>query len=220
MTSSLWTTRRSVTNCLLAGAFALALAGALVGCASGGGYGTAAATRGAARKVDNGASELRFVTTKNSNVAKTQKFTRLDGAIAPGGAVSLVVDLSSVETQVPVRNERMQSLLFEFARFPNAEFKASVDMKQLDGLALGDSLDLDVPGKLTLHSVSKDITGALRVVRLENDRLLISTRAPVLISASEHDLTGGIEQLRVLMGLPNIIGTVPVTFSVVYLPQT
>ncbi len=199
-------------NGLLVGVFAIALTGAVVGCSGG-------PKPSPAWKVDNGASELRFVTTKNTNVAETQKFTRLDGGIAPGGAVSLAVDLASVETQVPLRNERMQTLLFEIARFPAATFETSVDLKKVGALATGESLDIDVAGKLGIHGKTRDVTAALRVVRLKNDRLMVSTRSPVLVSASDFDLAGGIEQLRLLMALPNIVGTVPVTFSTVFQPQ-
>jgi polyisoprenoid-binding protein YceI len=213
---------RSFSHGLLAGVFAIALTGAVIGCASGPKPGPAAvaAVTGPAWKVNSGASELRFVTTKNTNVAETQKFTRLDGGIAPGGAVSLAIDLASVETQVPIRNERMQSLLFEIARFPTATFETVVDLKKVGALAPGESLDMDVAGKLGIHGKTQDVTAALRVVRLTNDRLLVSTRSPVLVSASDFDLTGGIEQLRVLMALPNIVGTVPVTFSIVFQTQS
>lgn len=212
----------SFSHGLLAGVFAIALTGAVIGCAPGSKPGTAAvaAATGPAWKVNNGASELRFVTTKNTNVAETQKFTRLDGGIAPGGVVSLAIDLSSVETQVPIRNERMQSMLFEIARFPTATFETAVDLKKVGSLAPGESLDMDVAGKLGIHGKTRDVSASLRVVRLNNDRLMVSTRSPVLVSASDFDLAGGIEKLREIMALPNIVGTVPVTFAIVFQPQS
>ena len=208
------------SNRLLAGVLAAALTGTLIGCSFGPKQAPIAAASGPTWRVNNGASELRFVTTKNTNVAETQKFTRIDGVIAADGGVSLVVDLASVETQVPIRNERMQNLLFEVVRFPTANFETSIDLKKLNALGLGDSLDMELPGKLGMHGKMQDVTASLRVVRLKNDRLLVSTRSPVLVSASDFDLTGGIEQLRVLMGLPNIIGTVPVSFSIVFQTQS
>ena len=208
------------SNRLLAGVLAVASAGTLIGCSFGPKQTPIAAASGPMWRVNNGASELRFVTTKNTNVAETQKFTRLDGGIAPGGAVSLAIDLASVETQVPIRNERMQNLLFEIARFPTANFETVVDLTKVGTLAPGESLDMELPGKLGIHGKKQDVTASLRVVRLKNDRLLVSTRSPVLVSASDFDLTGGIEQLRVLMGLPNIIGTVPVSFSIVFQTQS
>ena len=116
------------SNRLLAGVLAVASAGTLIGCSFGPKQTPIAAASGPMWRVNNGASELRFVTTKNTNVAETQKFTRIDGVIAADGGVSLVVDLASVETQVPIRNERMQNLLFEVVRFPTANFETSIDL--------------------------------------------------------------------------------------------
>jgi polyisoprenoid-binding protein YceI len=163
--------------------------------------------------LDAGASELHFVTTKNTNVAEVQAFKRLDGAVFPDGAVRLTIDLSSVETRIPLRNERLQNMLFEIAKFPVAQFDGEVDMARVRGLEPGASLDLDVAGKLSLHGQVQDAAASLRVVKLRSGHLLVATRAPILVNAAKFDLAPGIEQLRVIMSLPNIVGTVPVDFS-------
>jgi len=43
-----------------------------------------------------------------------------------------------------------------------------------------------------------------------------TTRAPILVNADKYDMASGVEKLREIMGLPNIIGTVPVSFSLVF----
>ena len=75
-----------------------------------------------------------------------------------------------------------------------------------------------------LHRVRIDykdcfLTGpnaSLRVVKLRGDRLLVTTRAPILVNAAKFELGAGIEKLREIMGLPNIVGTVPVNFALVF----
>ena len=166
--------------------------------------------------LDNAASDLRFVTTKNTNVAEVQQFKRLSGELAPGGTVSLTIDLSSVATQIPLRDDRMRTLLFEVAQYPTARFEGKVDMAKVEALDVGGSLDIDVAGKLEIHGKSQDTQAPLRVVRLQGDRLMVGTRAPVLVNAAKYDLAPGLEKLREIMGLPNIIGTVPVNFTLVF----
>jgi polyisoprenoid-binding protein YceI len=166
--------------------------------------------------LDSAASELRFVTIKNTNVAEVQQFKKLSGELAPSGAVKLVIELGSVETQIPLRNERLQTLLFDVAQFPVAQFEGRVDMAQIAAMKPGASLDLDLDGQLSLHGKAQDTKALLRVVRLAGERLQVSTRAPILVSAAPFDLARGIEKLRELMGLPNIIGTVPVSFALTF----
>ena len=166
--------------------------------------------------LDSSASELRFVTTKNTNVAEVQQFKRLTGEVGANGAVKLAIDLASVETQIPLRNERLQTLLFEIARFPAAQFDAVIDMNLISALEPGASLDLDVAGKLNLHGQTQAANASLRVVKLRGDRLLVATRAPILVNAAQYELGAGIEKLREMMGLPNIVGTVPVSFALVF----
>ena len=169
-------------------------------------------------QLNNQASELRFVTTKNTNFSEVQQFKRLTGEVGANGAIKLVIDLASVETLVPLRNERLQTMLFEVARFPSAAFEGKVDMALIGSLAPGGSVDVEVAGQLSIHGQTKPTNAALRVVRLRGDQLLVTTRAPILVSADQFDLTAGIEKLRDIMGLPNIVGTVPVNFALVFQP--
>lgn len=167
-------------------------------------------------RLDNDASELRFVTTKNTNAAEVQRFTKLTGELSESGAARLTIDLASAETGVPIRNERLQTMLFEIAQFPAAQFDAQIDAKQLAALEPGASFDVELAGKLTLHGKTQDTKALLRVVRLRDQRIVVSTRAPILVSAAPFDLSAGIEKLREIMALPNIIGTVPVTFALTF----
>lgn len=167
-------------------------------------------------KLDNDASDLRFVTTKNTNFAEVQQFKKLSGEITPAGAVSFTIDLKSVETQIPIRNERLQNLLFDVDQYPTATWTGQVDMASLATLPPGAVSDVEVDGKLTIRGKTQDTKAALRVVRLSGERLQVTTRAPILVSANQFDLVAGIEKLRELMGLPNIVGTVPVNFALTF----
>ena len=197
---------------------AAAFAAVLLGCSTD--PKPAAAVMPAAYTLNGEASELRFVTTKNTNVAEVQQFKRLSGELSPTGKVKFTIDLASVETLIPLRNERMQGILFEVARFPNAVFEGTLDPALIKGLDVGGSADFDLAGKLSLHGQTQDTSAALRVVRLKGDRLLVSTRSPILVSAAKFELSPGLEKLREMMALPNIVGTVPVSFSLQFQKQS
>jgi polyisoprenoid-binding protein YceI len=216
MKSMSFSTRRPATQA--AALASIALAAGIAACTTDPQAG-ASSMQASAWTINSDASDLRFVTTKNTNVAEVQQFKHLSGQIDPAGKVTLVIDLASVETQIPIRNERLQSTLFEVAKFPTAQFEGNVDMKQVQALEAGASLDVEVAGKLGIHGQTQDANASLRVVRLKGDRLLVTTRAPILVNAAKYDMASGIEKLRELMGLPNIIGTVPVSFALVFQKQ-
>ena len=58
-------------------------------------------------------SQLSFVTVKAEHIAEVHSFSRLEGQIDAAGNARISIDLSSVETGIAIRNERMQSMLFE-----------------------------------------------------------------------------------------------------------
>jgi polyisoprenoid-binding protein YceI len=161
----------------------------------------------------NEASELHFISIKKTSVAEIHRFRKLVGEVDAMGTIRLTIDLASVDTGVPVRDERLQTLLFEVAQFPVALFEGHADTGTLARLEPGMSTDLDVAGKLTLHGHSQEVKAALRVTALTQDRLLVTTRAPILLNADAFGLAAGIEKLREIVGLPSISAAVPVTFS-------
>ena len=167
--------------------------------------------------LDNAASDLSFMSVKNtSQVAELHRFKNLSGGLTSDGKVSLVIDLSSVETGVPIRNERMQAMLFEVANFATARFDGQVDAAAVKALAVGDSKDFEVKGQFALHGKTQEMTTRLRVNKLNGGNVAVNTIAPIVVDARQYDLTSGIDKLREVMGLPVIVYTVPVTFSVVY----
>ena len=71
-------------------------------------------------------------------------------------------------------------------------------------------------GKLSVHKLSVDIETELSVVRLAENRVIVSTKTPMLLSASSLGLAEGVEQLRAIANLPDISLAVPVTFQLLF----
>jgi len=161
-------------------------------------------------------SSLHFISIKKDSIAEVNTFKQLDGSITGGGDFQFSINLSGVETNIPIRNERMNEFLFESAKFPLATGKGKVDMAQVSGLAVGDVQNMMVPVTIELHgkSVKKDVM--LQVAKLNPQKLWVVTAVPFIINTAEFDLTGGVDKLRELAVLPNIAQAVPVSLSLVF----
>ena len=98
--------------------------------------------------LDESHSTVEFVTTKNSAIAETHSFDVLTGAIKADGTVAVAIDLDSVETLIPIRNERVRKTLFETADFPRATISTQIDPAELGKLGSGDVLQTNIPGRI------------------------------------------------------------------------
>ncbi len=165
--------------------------------------------------LDNDASELSFVTVKAEHIAEVHTFEMLSGTIGDSGDVEITIELASVNTMIPIRNERMQAMLFETNLFPEATITGNVDIEALAALDPGSMQTMQVEIELSLHGASSSLSTDLMVVRTE-EGLVASTLKPVIVTAESVGLVAGVEQLREVAGLPSISRAVPVSFTVVF----
>ena len=63
--------------------------------------------------LDGESSRLSFVSTKNANVAEVQRFLVLHGKVDPEGLAQVEVELESINSGIPLRDERMRKELFQ-----------------------------------------------------------------------------------------------------------
>lgn len=166
-------------------------------------------------ELDNDHSGLYFVSVKNAAVAETHHFGKLGGHIAPDGHMQLTIDLNSVETMVPVRNERMREMLFDTVDFPTATVSADIDPAILGEVDGGKTVSAEVPVTLSLHGVEKTLTLPVTVFR-DGGGMRVMTPYPVLIRADDFALGGGVEALRKVAGLNTISTAVPVSFDLLF----
>lgn len=164
----------------------------------------------------NDESTVNYVSTKKSQVAEVNGFKQLNGSISDNGKLSVDIDLGSVETHVEKRNERMKSMFFETAAFPQANVSAMLDDKALAKMSTGETYRKSMKFHLSLHGVNKEMTAEVRVVKLANDRIMAASLNPIIVNAGEYDLVKGVEKLREAAHLPSISTAVPVTFNLVF----
>lgn len=164
----------------------------------------------------NDESSLHYVSIKSTNIAEMNRFKTLTGSVSEQGAVELKVDLSSVDTGVDIRDERMQTMLFDVAQFAQATVTGKVDLERVTKLEVGETYTDSITLNLALHGLSKEVSSHVQVTHLADDKVLITTLEPVVLNAADYKLAEGLEALRVIAKLPAISPVVPVTYSLVF----
>lgn len=166
--------------------------------------------------LDGEESALTFVSTKAVNVAEVHRFGEMAGTVDEMGNVDVSIDLSSVDTGIEIRDQRMREMLFYTGEHPQATLSAKLDEEALDKLNAGESVDTTLEAMLTLHGETRPLMLDVTIARTGESRALVATRKPVLINASEFNLAEGVEALRQVAGLPSISLAVPVSFVLVF----
>ncbi|RMT86898.1 hypothetical protein ALP39_03793 [Pseudomonas marginalis pv. marginalis] len=160
--------------------------------------------------LDNESSRLSFVTTKNTEIAEVHRFLVLHGKVDSKGAAQVEVELDSVNSGIPLRDERMRNQLFEIKTFPDALISAQINLQPVNDLAPGAQLELRLPLSVTLHGKTQTYSAELLATRLDDRRFQVVTLEPVVLHAEDFDLAPGVAGLREAAGLKSISLSVPV----------
>ena len=163
--------------------------------------------------IDPEGSYVGFASVKNDLLAENHSFTLITGTIEDSGDANIVIALASVETLIPIRNERMQAILFEVAQYPDVTVTANLDLDEFTSLRLGESrIDTILLG-VNLHGTDVSKNVLVKVTRSSNNAYEVTSLGPIVIHASQFALSDGLESLRKVAGLQSIDLMVPVTFD-------
>jgi len=166
--------------------------------------------------LDSANSSLYFVSTKRIHALETHKFTDMYGAISDSGEASLNINLSSVETGIPLRNQRARDLLFEVGTFSEAVVTLPVNLANLTAQAIGSTQTESISATLDLHGVSAAIDTEVSITKLSDSKIMVQNVSPILIKAGDYDLERGVDALRAIANLSSISYTVPVNFTLLF----
>ena len=155
-------------------------------------------------------SSIGFVSIKNNSIGENNAFERVSGSISASGQVAVSVDLSSVETGVGIRNERLQKMLFEVVSFPMATIDAALTDSQIAALEAGGAQTESVGVSISLHGKTVNKTANLSVSASGGD-VRVTTTQPIVITAQEFGLEAGVAALQQIAGLNAISRSIPVT---------
>ena len=160
--------------------------------------------------LDGESSRLSFISTKNANICEVQRFLVLHGKVDSKGVAEVEIEMDSVNSGIPLRDERMRKELFEIKTFPEALITAQIDLRPINDLAPGAQLELRLPVTVNLHGKQHPYNAELLATRLDDRRFQVVTLEPLVINAEDFDLAPGLESLRKLAGLSAISLSVPV----------
>jgi hypothetical protein len=161
-------------------------------------------------------TSFHFISIKNNSVGEVLTFDQLTGAVSEDGSAVLEIDLTSVNTQVETRDQRMKKSLFEVTKFPAATITTHIDMKQIKKLDVGEEISMELKGSVKLHGEQSNVFAQVLVSRNSLGEIRVTTTHPILVNARHFKLVQGIGILRKQAGLTVISSVVPVSFSLVF----
>jgi len=135
-------------------------------------------------QLNNKQSAINFVSIKKSTVGEVHHFKSLSGTYRNGEA-KVEIDLSSVETSIPIRNKRMQNMLFDVSQYPLATITTKLDSATLDKLNVGQYIQEKLDLTLNLHGIVNKVSATVNIVKLSNNVILVYSVYPVMINASD-----------------------------------
>lgn len=161
-------------------------------------------------------SSLSFVSIKAGNIAETHRFNTLSGHIDEDGNALLTISTASIDTLIPIRDERMQEFLFATGMFPDISMRVVLSTDSLEQSKQEPTSLQNILGTLTIRDKEVAVQADVMVANLSDGAVLVTSTKPILLNASAVGLDGGVEKLRELAGLPSISQAVPVIFTLVF----
>lgn len=164
--------------------------------------------------LDGAVSHLAYGSIKKDKIGEVNSFSGLSGTVDEAGKANITIDLTTIETNIDIRNERMLEHVFKGVG--EAQLSAQLDMDEVKGLAVGEMAVVDVEGALSLLGVSTELDLEMVVVRLAEDKVMAMSNDMVFVGTEELGVTAGIDKLMELAKLPGITRTSPVTLRLVF----
>ncbi|KKJ76458.1 hypothetical protein WH95_13365 [Kiloniella litopenaei] len=168
-------------------------------------------------QLDNDSSRLSFGSIKKTSVGESHYFPNLKGRVSAEGKAQVEIELSSVQTGIDIRDDRLKEHVFNVASWPQATVSIDVDIASLTALKPGEMTTLeDVDTKVSIAGNSSDVTSSIVVTRLSPTRIMVQPDFVVMLDAEEFNLESGVEILRELAELSSVSTVVPVNYRFVF----
>lgn len=162
-------------------------------------------------------ADIGFVSTKidkkSNHIEEIGEFTQYSGLFNKLGELLLKIDLSSVKTDIVIRDDRLRDWLFNVDEFTTAVVTTTLDADTINELKVGETMQLTQPFVLEMHGHTVDLVADLTITRESDTLMLVETNTPIKLDVKEFDMSEGIQRLTEVMGLSKINNVVPVTFK-------
>lgn len=160
-------------------------------------------------------SSVAFGSVKKDVVGEVHHFETVSGTVADGGEISITIDLASIETNIDIRNERMAKHVFQDGT-ATAVISGMIDMEEVNALQPGETALVDFEAKLAFAGGETDIEAEMLVVRLTENRVLVTTADFIMVPTADLGIDAGVDMLMKLAKLPSITRVTPVSVRMVF----
>lgn len=163
----------------------------------------------------NEESEVTYLSTKvfaksAGSVTELNTISGVSGEISADGKASIVLDLTTLETNIGIRNERVQSYVFGIDTFsPKATISAEI--ANIDNIE--NAAKMTIPAMFSIAGQAKDIELHVIVVK-GKDTINVVSYMPTVIKGGDYKMAEGFAKLAELAGLGFIPMDIPVSFNV------
>ena len=164
--------------------------------------------------LDGAASHISYGSIKKNKIGEVNRFSGVSGMVNKAGDVVLKLDLTSLETNIDIRNERMQDHVFN--NVPDVTMTGKINVAQLSQMTVGAATVLESEINLDFLGKTIPVETELYVLRLSNERVMVSTNDMVFLGVEDAGLTVGVDKLQQLAKLDSITRTVPVTMRLFF----
>lgn len=161
-------------------------------------------------------SSVHFISIKKDSVGEVHRFRDVAGALMDSGEFMVDIDLTSVDTGIEVRDQRMLEHLFDVLNFPLATVNGRVAHGTLEQLKQDEVTPVEVELTVALHGKTVTTKTKLNAVKLSQNRLWVTSASPVIINISDFQMGPGVDKLKELASLPSIAHAVPVVVNLLF----
>ncbi len=161
-------------------------------------------------------SSFTFETTKNHDISEEHAFHDLSGMVFSSGMATVTIDLRSVDTGIPIRDERMRNLLFD--RVSKVTYEARIDPAILNRVVDSHEVETTLNGTLTLNGIRVEYPIEVEIERESDGRIKVESESDGELNVGAFGFSEGIEKLREIAGLKSISPVVSFEFRLEFAP--
>lgn len=166
--------------------------------------------------LDSDSSNLSYGTIKNGFIGESNTFKKISGSISDDGQINIDIDLSSVDTKIELRDQRMRDIVFKVAENASAKLTGNIDLASYNTQKIGMSRVIEATIGIELVGQNIDYDVMLNVTRLSENKVMVTPHGVIFLDIEDFELADAIETLRGLAGLDTIETVAPMSFYLTF----
>ncbi|WP_163833641.1 YceI family protein [Spartinivicinus ruber] len=162
-------------------------------------------------------SKVNFITekifTNDKSVKETQLISGVAGEVDNQKQAEIKIDLATIDTKIPVRNDRIKKWVLDITNYRYATVKADLSAINEQKIAVGDSKQMAVDGSLTIREATLPIQLFVKVTKNSATHYSVVSYKDTSININQYGGEDGIQKMTQVMGLKSINPVVSVKWE-------